>query len=173
LLDGKITTFSGDGAAEHDGDGGLAAQASLHGARAVEVGSNGHIYIVEREGNSVRAIDPNTGLICTIAGKGSLGYGGDGGPPSKATFRGPKEIAATPEGDLFIVDTENHAIRKIDGAAETITTIAGTGERGHEGAGGPASRMKLDRPHGVAVAPDGAVWIVDTGNHRLVRVGPK
>ncbi len=160
LLDGKIVTLAGDGVAEHDGDGEPAERASLHGARAVEVDSKGNVYIVEREGNSVRAVDPRTGLITTIAGKGSLGYGGDGGPARAATFRGPKEIAVSKDGHIFVVDTENHALRRIDGATGGISTVAGDGKAG-----------ALDRPHGVAVAPDGGVWVVDTGNHRLIRIG--
>jgi sugar lactone lactonase YvrE len=163
LVDGTITTLAGDGRPMHAGDGHRAPEASIHGARAVEVGSNGLVYIVEREGNTVRSIDPRTGLVTTLAGKGSLGYSGDGGPGAEATFRGPKEIAAAPNGDLYVVDTENHAVRRIDAKTGTVSTVAGTGRPGR----GPES---LDRPHGVAVGPRGDVWVVDTGNHRIVRV---
>lgn len=166
LLDGKIVTLAGDGVAEHDGDGGPAQKASIFGARAVEVDSKGNVYIVEREGNAVRAIDPRTGLITTIAGKGSLGYSGDGREAKDATFRGPKEMAVTAAGEVYVVDTENHAVRHIDPVTRTITTIAGSGARG-------SGANELDRPHGVAAAPDGSIWVVDTGNHRLVRVKPK
>lgn len=172
LLDGTVTTLSGDGQAVHRGDDGPAARASIHGARAVEVASNGQVFIVEREGNSVRAINPRTGLITTIAGKGSLGYGGDGRSAADATFRGPKEIDVAPNGDAYVVDTENHAIRKIDAKTGVISTIAGTGKPG-SGDGTNDAPLELNRPHGVAVAPDGGVWVVDTGNHRLVRVRAK
>jgi sugar lactone lactonase YvrE len=169
LLDGTVTTLAGDGQPVHSGDDGPASRASIHGARAVEVASNGHVFIVEREGNTVRAINPRTGLITTIAGKGSLGYGGDGRSAADATFRGPKEIDIAPNGDTYIVDTENHAVRRIDAKTGQITTIAGTGNAGRgDGKGG--TPLELHRPHGVAVAPDGGVWVVDTGNHRLVRV---
>jgi sugar lactone lactonase YvrE len=168
LVNGEVVTLAGDGQPEHDGDGGAATEASIHGARAVEVGSDGRVYVVEREGNTVRAIDPRTGLITTLAGDGSLGYGGDEGPALSARFAGPKELAVSREGDLYVVDTENHVVRKVDAKSQRITTVAGTGKRGREASGAP---LQLDRPHGVAIAPDGAVWVVDTGNHRLVRVG--
>jgi streptogramin lyase len=75
------------------------------------------------------------------------------------------------DGSILVVDTENHAIRRIDAGMKTITTVVGDGEAGAGEVGGPASRSRLDRPHGVAIAPDGSIWVADTNNHRLVRVG--
>jgi streptogramin lyase len=173
LETGVITTFSGTGKARHDGDGGPASQASLNGPRAVEVAADGTILIVERNGNTVRAIDPQTGAIRTIAGTGRKGNSGDGGPAREATFDGPKEIALGPAGEILIVDTENQTIRRIDPASGSITTVAGNFKRGGAGDGGPATSAELDRPHGVAVGPDGALWIGDTNNHRLRRVSPR
>jgi DNA-binding beta-propeller fold protein YncE len=167
LATGLITTFAGTGRPRHEGDGGLAAQASIWGARAVDVGPDGTVYIVEREGNSVRTVDPGTGLITTVAGTGVRGYSGDGGPALLATFSGPKEIAVDRSGNLWIVDTENHAIRFIDARTRIVSTLAGTGQAGGDGDGGPAARARLNRPHGVAARSDGEVWIGDTNNHRL------
>jgi sugar lactone lactonase YvrE len=167
LITGLITTFAGTGRPRHEGDGGPAAQASIWGARAVDVGSEGTVFIVEREGNSVRAVDPRTGLITTVAGTGARGYSGDGGPALQATFNGPKELAVDRAGNLWIVDTENHAIRFIDARSKMIRTLAGTGQAGGDGDGGPAARGRLNRPHGVAVGSAGEVWIGDTNNHRL------
>ena len=150
-----ISTFAGTGVGRHEGDGGPAARCSIWGARAVEVGPDGTVYILEREGNTLRAVDPRSGLISTIAGTGRKGYSGDGGPAREATFNGPKELAVDRAGNLYIVDTENHAIRFIDHASGTIRTLAGTGEAGGQGDGGPATRARLDRPHGVAVGIDG------------------
>lgn len=167
LSTGTISTFAGTGLARHEGDGGPASTCSIWGARAVAVGPDGTVYILEREGNTLRAVDPHSGLIATIAGTGRKGYSGDGGPAREATFNGPKELAADRSGNLFIVDTENHAIRVIDHASGTIRTLAGTGKVGGDGDGGPATRARLDRPHGVAVGADGRVWIGDTNNHRI------
>ncbi len=167
LTTGLITTFAGTGRPRHEGDGGPAAQASIWGARAVDVGADGTVYIVEREGNCVRAVDPGTSVITTVAGTGARGYSGDGGPALLATFNGPKEIAVDRTGNLLVVDTENHAIRFIDARSKIIRTLAGTGQAGGDGDGGPAARARLNRPHGVAVAPAGDVWIADTNNHRI------
>ena len=136
----------------------------------MEVGRDGTVFILERQGHSLRAVDPKTGLITTRAGTGSPGFTGDGGPATAATFSGPKEMALDREGNILIVDTENHAIRRIDARTGLITTIAGNGRRGGGGDGGPATAAQLDRPHGVAVGPDGAVFIGDTGNHRIRKV---
>jgi sugar lactone lactonase YvrE len=150
--------FAGTGKRAHSGDGGPAGQADIFGARAVCCYKN-LVYIIEREGNCVRKVDEK-GIITTIAGTGKKGYTGDGGPARDATFNGPKGAACDKSGNLFIVDTENHAIRKIDAKTGVITTVDG----------GPASEAGLDRPHGVVVGPDGALYIGDTLNHRIRRV---
>ena len=159
---GTIATFAGTGQGKHAGDGGPATAASIAGARAVEVAPDGTVLILERQGNTLRAVDPTTGTITTRAGTGAKGYSGDGGPATAATFNGPKELAVDAAGNVFIVDTENHAIRRIDAQTGTISTVAGSGRRGGQGDGGPATSAELDRPHGVAVAPDGALYIGDT-----------
>jgi hypothetical protein len=172
LDSGLIRTFAGNGRGRHDGDGGPAASASIFGARAVEVGPDGTVYILEREGHSLRTVEPKTGVITTVAGSGKKGYSGDGGPARSATFNGPKELAIDETGNIFVVDTENHAIRRIDVRTRMITTLAGNGTLGGRGDGGPATAAQLDRPHGVAIGPGGRVIIGDTGNHRLRQVAP-
>lgn len=172
LGSGRISTFAGTGRPRHDGDGGPAAAASIWGARAVDVGPDGSVYILEREGNRLRVVDAATGVIATVAGTGARGYTGDGGPAILATFNGPKELAVDAAGNVWIVDTENHAIRVIDAKSRLIRTAAGTGRPGGDGDGGPATGARLDRPHGVAVASDGTFWIGDTHNHRIRMVSP-
>jgi streptogramin lyase len=167
---GTIDTFCGTGEKKSAGDGGPAGKAALQGARAVAVGPDGAIYICEREGNRIRRMDPRTGAIAAFAGTGKKGYTGDGGPATAATFNGPKELAVDGAGNVFVVDTENHAIRRIDAKTGVITTIAGDGKAGGAGDGGPATAARLDRPHGVCVAPDGTVYIGDTNNHRVRKV---
>ena len=169
LAAGTIVTFAGTGAAEHSGDGGPAAKAGTFGARAVKVAADGTVYILERQGSSLRAVDPRTGIIATIAGTTARGYSGDGGPALEAVFDAPKEMAIDRDGSLLIVDTENHAIRRIDHRTGIVTNLAG-GRQGPGGDGGPAELAGLDRPHGAVVGPDGAVHIGDTNNHRIRKV---
>ena len=169
LSTGTIATFAGTGAAEHSGDGGNASAAGTFGARAVKVGADGTVYILERQGSSLRAVDPASGIITTIAGTTARGYGGDGGPALAAVFDAPKEMAIDRDGSLLIVDTENHAIRRIDRATGIISNIAG-GRQGTSGDNGPATAAGLDRPHGAVVGPDGAIYIGDTNNHRIRKV---
>jgi sugar lactone lactonase YvrE len=173
LSTGLITTFAGTGRPRHDGDDGPAANASIWGARAVDVGPDGSVYILEREGNRLRVVDSKTGIITTVAGTETKGSTGDGGPARLATFNGPKELAVDSRGNIWIVDTENHVIRKIDAGTRHIQTVAGNGQPGGDGDGGPATQARLDRPHGVAIGPDGSCWIGDTNNHRIRLVAPR
>jgi DNA-binding beta-propeller fold protein YncE len=170
LASGVIRTFAGTGEAEHSGDGGSATAAGIHGARAVKVAVDGTVYILERQGSTLRAVDPRIGIIRTIAGTGARGYAGDGGPAIAATFDAPKELTIDRDGNLLIVDTENHAIRRVDIRTGLIVTIAGSGQQGGDGDGGPAEAAALDRPHGAAVAADGSIFIGDTNNHRIRKV---
>jgi DNA-binding beta-propeller fold protein YncE len=170
LASGTIWTFAGTGEAEHSGDGGPATKAGIYGARAVKIAADGTVYILERQGSTLRAVDPRTGIVTTIAGTGLRSYTGDNGPALAATFDAPKELAIDRDGNLLIVDTENHAIRRIDLRSRTVVTIAGNGRQGGEGDGGPAVAASLDRPHGAAVAPDGSIYIGDTNNHRVRRL---
>jgi NHL repeat len=169
LTAGTIATFAGTGAAEHSGDGGPAREAGTFGARAVKIGADGTVYILERQGSSLRAVDPRTGIITTIAGTTARGYSGDGGPALAAVFDAPKEMAIDRDSSLIIVDTENHAIRHIDRASGIVTALAG-GHKGGDGDGGPATAAGLDRPHGAVVGPDNAIYIGDTNNHRIRKV---
>src|SRR5437762_5863154 len=168
-LDPVIATFAGNGKPEHGGDDGPAREAGIFGARAVKLGPDGTIYILERQGSSLRAVDAATGIINTVAGTTGRGYSGDGGPALAAVFDAPKEMALDPDGNILIVDTENHAIRLIDRNTGIVTTIAG-GRQGAGGDGGPAAGAGLDRPHGAVVGPDGAIYIGDTNNHRIRKV---
>src|SRR5215472_11665550 len=140
--------------------------AGVHGARAVKVAADGTVYVLERQGSTLRAVDPGTGIITTVAGTGARGYGGDGGAAREAVFDAPKELALDPGGDILIVDTENHAIRRISAASGLVETIAG-GRKGSGGDGGPAQTAGLGRPHGAVVGPDGAIYVGDTENHRI------
>ena len=167
-----ITTFAGTGEAAHTGDGGQASRAAIFGARAVAVAADSTIYVLERQGSTLRRIDPATGIITTIAGTGGHGYAGDNGPAAAAVFDRPKEMCLDAGNNIYIVDTENQAIRRIDARTGTVTTIAGTGKLGPYGDGGPATLAQLARPHGIAQGADGALYIGDTENNRIRRLAP-
>jgi streptogramin lyase len=171
LRTGIITTFAGTGEKARAGDGRPAAAASIMGARAVCMDGRGQTYICEREGNGIRRVDA-AGIMSTYAGTGERGYAGDGGPALAATWGAPKAIRCDRRGNLLVVDTENHAIRRIDAVTGVVTTIAG-GRRGGEGDGGPATSAGLDRPHGCDVDAEGNVYIADSNNHRVRVVGAR
>ncbi len=169
LASGIITTFAGDGEKRRGGDGQPATEASILGARAVCMDAAGNTYIAEREGNGIRKVDAN-GVMSTLAGTGEFGYGGDGGPAFIATWGGPKAIRCDHAGHLLVVDTENHAIRRIDADTGYVTTIAG-GRLGGDGDGRPAEDAGMDRPHGCDVDAAGNLYIADSNNHRVRVVG--
>jgi streptogramin lyase len=168
---GTITSIAGDGTKALPRDGQPAQGQPMLGPRALAVA--GHtLWIALREGNSIWRLDLDSGLVHHVAGSGHKGYSGDGGPPRAATFNGPKGIAAAAGGLVFIVDTENQAIRCLDPANKRLTTIAGGGPqaRGFAGAQGAALAAWFDRPHGICAAPDGSVYVGDTNNHRVRRL---
>jgi DNA-binding beta-propeller fold protein YncE len=152
LAAGTIATFAGTGEARHDGDFGPAAAASVFGARAVAFAPDGSLYVMERQGSCIRRI--RDGVIETVAGTGARGYAGDGGDARQAVFNAPKEMAVDPQGNVIVVDTENHAIRRIDATTWIVTTIA----------------SGLARPHGAVVAPDGSVLVGDSEHHQIRRL---
>jgi DNA-binding beta-propeller fold protein YncE len=154
LGSGVMTSFAGTGNGRHAGDGGPATSADIFGARAVALAPDDALYILERQGSSLRRV--RDGIIETVAGTGARGYAGDNHDARHAVFNAPKELAVDPVGNVFIVDTENHAIRLIDAQSWIVTTIAGNGEPG-----------PLARPHGAVVGPDGAVYLGDSENHRV------
>ena len=165
-----ITTFAGTGEAAHTGDGGPASRAGVFGARAVAVGADSAVFVLERQGSSLRRIDPVSGTITTIAGTGGHGYAGDGGRATDAVFDRPKEMCLDTDGNVLIVDTENQAIRRIDMRTGLVATVAGNGRLGPYGDGGQAVLAQLARPHGIAQGADGAFYIGDTENNRIRRL---
>ncbi len=169
LATGIVTTVAGNGEKERTGDGKPALEASFLGARAVCLDSKGNMYVAEREGNGVRKVDTN-GLMSTIAGNGERGYEGDGGPALTATWGSPKALRCDAQDNIIVVDTENHAIRRIDAVTGVVTTIAG-GRLGGEGDGGAATDAAMDRPHGCGIDTDGNIYIADSNNHRVRVVG--
>jgi streptogramin lyase len=163
---GQISTFAGTGKAGPTPDNSPIAGTPLAGPRSLDFDAAGNLWLVTRAGNQVLKFDLRAGKIHHIAGTGAKGYTGDGGPARDATFNGPKGIALAPNGDVYLADTENHAIRMIEGKTGLLRTVAGTGEKG-DGPEGDPLKCKLARPHGVFIDTDGSLLIGDSETHRL------
>jgi trimeric autotransporter adhesin len=186
---GDIYTVAGDGTAGYSGDGGPATSAGLGLPAGVAVDGSGNLVIADTGNSVVRVVAAGTGTfygqamtagdIYTVAGDGTAGYSGDGGPATSAELTTPEGVAVDGSGDLVIADTFNDRVRVVAGSTGTfygqamtagdIYTVAGDGTAGYSGDGGPATSAELDRPYGVAVDGSGNLVIADTWNG-LVRL---
>jgi len=170
--DWVITTFAGDGRQGFSGDGGPATLAQLDNPFGLVRGPDGALWFCEYSGHRIRRVAPD-GTIHTVAGIGQKGYSGDGGPALQAAFNLPHEIRFDAEGNFYVTDMANHAIRRVDGKTHIITTFAGTGQPGYSGDGGPAAEAQLRQPHSIQFGPDGALYICDVGNNVIRKVDMK
>ena len=136
----------------------------------VAVDADGTVYIADEYSHRVRRVDAATGSISTFAGTGERGFAGDAGPATEARLHGPSGVAVDAIGNVYIADTSNHRVRRVDVANGTVHTLAGGGQAGFGGDGGPAADALLHRPVAVATGPSGNVYIADAGNHRVRRV---
>ncbi|MGH8999160.1 MAG: hypothetical protein ACRDY7_07190 [Acidimicrobiia bacterium] len=171
-LAGIISTIAGTGATGYSGDGGPATGAALDDPRGLALDSAGNLYVSNAEGSprpTVRRITP-AGTISTVAGGNPRGFSGDGGPATAARLDEPRSIAIFDQ-NLYIADSANHRIRRVDLGTGIIETVAGTGKAGFGGDGGPATAALLADPRGVGVTPTGAVVVADTGNNRVRMFG--
>ena len=164
---GIITTVAGTGENGFGGDGGAATTALLSYPEGVAVDSAANLFIADTDNGRIRRVDSETGIITTVAGTGENGFGGDGGPATSASLDGPTGVAFDAEDNLFIADTRSDRIRRVDSETGIITTVAGTGENGFGGDGGPATSAILDDPNGVAVDAMSNLFIADTNNDRI------
>jgi sugar lactone lactonase YvrE len=167
---GIIAAFAGDGNFGNGGDGGPATSASFGDPISLNVDSLDNLYIVDQWFCVIRKVD-TSGTISTVAGDGTCGFGGDGGPATSAQLNGPLGVALDSAGNIYIADTFNHRIRKVDTTSGTITTLAGNGTCDFSGDDGPAASAGLCFP--TDVGSDirfGNVFIADNGNLRIRRV---
>ena len=167
---GVITTVAGTGISGFSGDGGQATDAQLNDPSGVAVDASGNLFIADTSNDRVRRVDSATGVITSVAGTGISGFSGDGGPATDAQLNEPFGVAVDASGNLFIADTSNDRVRRVDGATGVITSVAGTGTAGFSGDGGPATDAQLNFPVGVAVDASGNLLIADSDNHRIRRV---
>src|SRR5262245_42764163 len=167
---GIIQTMAGTGAKGYAGDGGPALQALLSEPFMCAFDGAGHLYLTEAANHCVRRIDRTTGIITTVAGTGAAGYSGDGGLATRATLNQPYSLQIDANGDIYIVDRLNAVIRRIDAGTGIITTVAGTGEPGSGGDGGPGPRAQLREPNDCLLAGRGGLLIADVQDHRIRRL---
>jgi DNA-binding beta-propeller fold protein YncE len=180
---GTITTIAGTGGGvyqgpgQYPGDGGPALDARISEPCDLLLMPGGRLLIADRDAHRIRQVDLGTDIITTVAGTGREGYSGDGGPATKADLKYPMGLALAPDGGFYIADNGNHRIRRVS-AEGIITTIAGDGWtnetfRGRfAGDGGPAIRASLYSPQGLAVGPDGSLYVADRGNRRIRKIAP-
>jgi sugar lactone lactonase YvrE len=170
---GMIHAFAGTGAPGFSGDGGRAVDATFGVSEPVWMGvaadAAGNVYLGDPSNYRIRKVDA-AGMITTIAGTGVAGYSGDNGPAVEATISSIGGLAVDPAGNVFVADTGNNVVRKIDPSG-AITTVAGTGQSGAFGDCGPAVQAQLSQPSTVATH-DGILYIVDVGNNRVRMVVP-
>jgi hypothetical protein len=166
----NIYTVAGSGAPGSAGDGGPATQAQFTVARGMTAMPDGGYLIADSNNNRIRRVSP-TGIISTVAGTGTAGYTGDGGPATAAQIDGP--ISATPaaDGGFLFSDARNDCIRHVSPGG-SISTVAGSAVPGFSGDGGPATAAQLDNPSGVSGTSDGGFLIADSSNKRVRRVSP-
>ena len=168
--DGVIGTVAGNGTWGFSGDKAPAIFAQFNYPYDVAVDSMGNLFIADYLNNRIRKVSPY-GIITTIAGTGTPGYGGDGGPATSAYLHAPYGVAVDTAGNLFIADSNNERIRKVTPEG-VISTVAGTGARGFGGDGGPATSAQFYTPRGIAVDTTGNLFIADINNNRIRKVTP-
>ena len=170
---GIISTVAGTGVAGFSGDGGPGTKAQLRQPHSVAFDRAGSLLICDIGNHRIRRLDLATGIITTWAGTGERKPTPDGAPLEGTPLNGPRTIAFAPDGDLFLALREGNAIYRIDRATKTLRHIAGTGEQGYSGDGGPAARAKLGGPKGLTYAGDGSLYVADTENHVVRRIDLK
>ena len=163
-----IGTFAGTGEKGHRGDGGSAIEAWINAPFGIVRGPDEGLYICDTFNHVIRRI--HRGRISTVAGTGKKGYLGDGGPATKAQLNEPYEVRFDRAGHMFFVEMRNHLVRRVDAKTGRITTVAGIGEPGFSGDGGPAVKARMKSPHSIQFGPAGRLYICDIGNHRIRRV---
>lgn len=165
---GIITTITGQFAVTCGvGDGGPLSAAQFRAVSAIAKDAAGNLYISDYGCNTIRKVSTATGIITTIAGNGTWGFSGDGGPATAAQLAYPGKVAVDNAGNVFIADAQNHRIRKISAATGIISTVAGTGTQGYSGDGGPATGAQLTFPGSVVIDNAGNLYIGD--DEKLIR----
>jgi len=168
-----ITTVAGTGQPGFSGDGGPAPRAQLKQPHSIAFAPDGSLLICDIGNHRIRRVDLASGTITTFAGTGTGAPTPDDSPIAGTPLNGPRALATDPAGNIYVVLREGNAVYRIDAHDHRIHHIAGTGEQGHSGDGGPARQAKLAGPKGVAYAPDGSLYIAETESHTIRRIDLK
>lgn len=167
---GIISTIAGIGISTYNGEGINSKGAILNQPRSVTLDKYNNLYILDNGNNRIRKVDAFTGIISTVAGNGTYGFWGDDSIATSASLSGPQGLAIDQIGNLYIADTYNNRIRKVNANSGIITTIAGIGSVGYEGDGGQANLAKLNSPLDIALDGLGNLFILDFGNNRIRKI---
>jgi DNA-binding beta-propeller fold protein YncE len=171
---GIISTVAGTGVAGFSGDGGPATKAQLSDPHSLAFDRNGDLYIADVRNHRVRKVDMKSGVITTLLGNGKREPTPDGAKLGSDTpVSGPRALDFGADGALWLALREGHAVYRMDLARQTIHHVAGTGQKGFSGDGGPARTAALNGPKGIAVGPGGRVYVVDTENHVIRMIDPR
>ena len=168
-----ITTFAGTGKPGYSGDGGPANAAQLKQPHSIQFDPAGDLYICDIGNHVIRKVDMKTGRISTFAGTGKPGPTPDGSPIVGTPLNGPRSLDFDASGNLWLATREGNQVFMFDLKAGVIRHKAGTGKKGFSGNGGPAREATLSGPKGIAVGPDGNVWLADTESHSVRRINIK
>ena len=158
VASGIITTVAGNGTAGYSGDNRPATSAELNSPQGLAVDAAGNLYILDTKNNRIRKVAVESGMITPVAGNGTAGYTGDGGPAASAEVNAPQGLAINAAGDLYLTDSADNVVRMVNGAG-IITTVAGNGTAGGSGDNGPAIDAELQYPTGVAIDSAGNLYI--------------
>jgi DNA-binding beta-propeller fold protein YncE len=167
---GRITTLAGTGVEGMAANGDLADHATLNNPFGLVIGPDGALYWAEYGSHRLLRLDLGSKRISVIAGTGMKGYSGDGGPAAAAQLNTPHELRFDSKGNIYIAERDNHVVRFIDMKSKTISTAAGTGERGFSGDGGPANKAQLNQPHSIVLDRADNVYICDIMNNRVRKI---
>ena len=171
LARGVVRTVAGTGVKGYSGDGGRATAARISAPRAIAVDALGNLYIADSQNNRVRRVGTD-GIIRTVAGTGVAGFRGDGGAATRALLNQPRGLTLADDATLYVADSDNSRVRRVDLRTGIISTVVGNGLRRFAGDGGAAVRASLYNPRGVTVDLQGRLLIADTLNNRIRVVGP-
>ncbi|HWB28719.1 MAG TPA: T9SS type A sorting domain-containing protein [Chitinophagaceae bacterium] len=171
LSTGIITTVAGNGVGGYTGDGGAATAAKMSGPAGVVADTvKGVIYFADNNNCAIREINTATGIITTVAGNGTPGYGGDGSLATAATLNYPERFAFDKKGNMYIADEFNFVVRKVDVSTKKISTVAGTGGYGFSGDGGLAANATFSALAGIAIDTSGNIYVSDQANARIRKI---
>jgi streptogramin lyase len=171
--DGTIQTMAGSSAKGYSGDGGDALKATFNLPHEIRFDKSGNYFIADMTNNAIRRVDAKSGVITTFAGTSKAGYSGDGGPANKAELKQPHSIQFDPNGDLYICDIGNNAIRRVDMKTGVISTFAGTGKSGATPDGAPVAGTPLKGPRSMDFDREGNMWICTREGNQVFKIDMK